>query len=50
MRPKDEIMRRVSDSADISMLKMAADLFDPSAAFSAMFTASVLCPWKGGPR
>ena len=25
MRPSDEIMRKVSDSADISMLKIAAD-------------------------
>ena len=42
-------MRSVSDSADISMLKIAADLFEPSAAFSAMFTASVLLPIEGRP-
>ena len=49
MRPSEEIMRRVSDSADISMLKIAADLFEPSAAFSAMFTASVVLPIEGRP-
>ena len=42
-------MRRVSDSADISMLKMAADLFEPRAAFSAMLTASVVLPIDGRP-
>ena len=42
-------MRRVSDSADISMLKIAADLFEPRAAFSAMFTANVLLPIEGRP-
>jgi hypothetical protein len=49
MRPSEEIMRRVSDSADISMLKIAADLPEPSAAFSAMFTASVVLPMDGRP-
>ena len=42
-------MRKVSDSADISMLKMAADFFEPSAAFSAMLTASVVLPMEGRP-
>ena len=42
-------MRKVSDSADISMLKIAADFFEPSAAFSAMLTASVVLPMDGRP-
>ena len=42
-------MRKVSDSADISMLNIAADLFEPSAAFSAMLTASVVLPIEGRP-
>ena len=35
-------MRNVIDSDDISMLNIAHDLFDPKAAFSAMFTASAV--------
>ena len=49
MRPNDEIMRKVSDSADISMLNIAHDLFDPKAAFSAIFTANVVFPMEGRP-
>ena len=49
IRPSEEIMRRVSCSADISMLNIATDLFDPSAAFSAMLTASVVLPMEGRP-
>jgi len=46
---QDEIMRKVSDSADISMLKIATDLLEPKAAFSAMLTASVVLPMEGRP-
>jgi hypothetical protein len=49
IRPSEEIMRSVSASADISMLKMAADFPDPNAAFSAMLTASVVFPMEGRP-
>ena len=42
-------MRNESCSADISMLKIAAGVLCPSAAFSAMFTASVVFPMDGRP-
>mgnify|MGYP000954712137 CR=1 FL=1 len=42
-------MRKASCSTDISMLNTAADLPAPRAAFSAMFSASVVLPMDGRP-
>ena len=48
-RPSDEIMRRLSCSADISIEKIAVGTLRSMAAFSAMFTASVVLPIDGRP-
>ena len=49
MRPIEPSMRNENCSADISMLKIAVGTCAPSAAFSAMLTASVVLPIDGRP-
>jgi len=49
MRPSEDIMRMVSDSPGISMLKTATGFMDLIATFSAMFIAKLVLPIEGRP-